>query len=68
VQKPRTSWTVADAAEIASEAPMSFGDCTGCDEPLGSRISTMLSQNAIRNRKNIGPVPRRHDLPLVGAT
>ena len=47
---------VADAAETASEAPTSFGDAGRCDEPVGSRISTRLSQNAIRNRKNIRPV------------
>jgi hypothetical protein len=27
-------------------------------EPVGNRISTMLSQNAMRNRKNIVPCPR----------
>jgi hypothetical protein len=45
---------VADAAEIASEAPTSLaGAC--CDEPLGNRISTRPSQNAMRNRKNMTP-------------
>src|ERR1700735_1216835 len=53
-QKPRRSCTVADAAEIASDVFTSLV-CARCAVPLGSRISTTPSQNAIRKRKNIRP-------------
>src|SRR5579885_3217385 len=56
VQKPLRSWTVAEAAEMASEAPMSADGLLCWLPPLGSSSSTTPSQNATRNRKNIDPV------------
>ena len=65
VQNWRRSPTVADAAEIASVAPTSLaGIC--CDDPVGNRISTMPSQNAMRKRKNMTPTSPATDLSHVG--
>ncbi|HTV36978.1 MAG TPA: hypothetical protein VMF12_11165 [Xanthobacteraceae bacterium] len=55
-QNPRRSCTVSVAAESASAAPTAFVEGLRCAPPLGNRISTTLSQNAIRNRKNMSPV------------
>ena len=40
---------------MASDAPTSLAGAARCDEPLGNRISTRPSQNAMRNRKNMRP-------------
>ena len=53
-QNSRRSCTTAAAAEMASAAPISWGDTRG-DPPPGSRISTRPSQNTIRKRKNMDP-------------
>ena len=55
VQKPRISPTVAEAAEMASEALTSLTDGLRGAAPVGNSTSTTPSQNAIRNRKNITP-------------
>jgi hypothetical protein len=47
--------TVADAAEMASEALTSLADGLLGAAPVGNSTSTTPSQNAIRNRKNITP-------------
>jgi hypothetical protein len=54
-QNPFRSLTVADAAEMASAAPTSLVEEPLCGATLGSSTSTTLSQNAIRNRKNMSP-------------
>src|SRR5579862_1663037 len=53
-QKPSTSWTVAEAADTASEAP-TVVDGPRCPPPIGNSISTRPSQNVIRTRKNMSP-------------
>src|SRR5579864_4951727 len=54
-QKPRRSWTVAEAAEMASVARTSLFGAPSCPLPLGNSTSTKPSQNANRSRKNISP-------------
>src|ERR1051326_386152 len=54
-QKPRRSWTVAEAAEMASVARMSLFGARFCPPPVGNSTSTKPSQNANRSRKNISP-------------
>jgi hypothetical protein len=55
VQNPRISVTVAEAAEMALEAPTSLTEGPRCAEPLGNSTNTTPSQNAIRNKKNMRP-------------
>jgi hypothetical protein len=55
VQKPRMSPTVADAAEMASEALTSLADGLRGAAPVGNSTRTTPSQNAIRNKKNMTP-------------
>ena len=52
-QKPRRSDTVAEAAEMALEAPTSLTEGPRDAEPVGNSTSTTPSQKAIRNRKNM---------------
>jgi hypothetical protein len=57
---------VAEAADIASDAPTSLAGAPGWLEPVGKRISTTLSQNAIRNRKNMKPTSPAADVAASG--
>src|SRR5215208_7966681 len=63
--------TAAEAAETASLVS-SVGADFGCCDPVGSRMMTMLSQNATRSRKNMAfPLARGRffsvfDLNLTG--
>ncbi len=52
-QKLRKSPTVAEAAEMASEALTSLPDALRCAAPKGNRTRTSPSQNVIRNKKNM---------------
>jgi hypothetical protein len=54
-QKLRKSPTVAEAAEMASEALTSLPEGLRCAEPKGNRTRTSPSQNVIRNKKNMRP-------------
>src|SRR5580704_2657348 len=64
-QKPLRSWTVADAAEMASEVPTSPVDVSRCGAP-GSKINTTPSQNAIRKRKNMSPASHAVRITAAG--
>jgi hypothetical protein len=49
------SETAVAAALTASIAPTDGSADFGCELPVGSSAKTMLSQNAVRNRKNMPP-------------
>ena len=51
--------------KLPSDAPTSLAGAR-CEEPLGNRISTRPSQNAMRNRKNMKPVSPATDIAARG--
>ena len=59
------SETAVAAALTASIAPTDGSADFGCELPVGSSAKTMLSQNAVRNRKNITTVPFRGLCPAA---